>query len=95
MTFNGTHKKGMQADIQTKAFNFEDKCESDNFIMTQGQAMHIRGNLTGHLEVLVDEINGVVGGTPLFYFYDTNGDLYDSVDFATISGNSIWDGTVP
>ena len=46
---------------------FEEKCESDAFIFWSGQLISIPGNLTGHVEVLInikqavglDEVTGV------------------------------------
>ena len=56
--------------------------------------MHIRGNLTGHLEVLVDTINGVAGTTVLFYFYDTDGNIFDEVTLTEITAGAPFDGSV-
>lgn len=56
--------------------------------------MHIRGNLTGHLEVLVDTVNGVAGTTVLFYFYDTDGNIFDEVTLTEITANAPFDGSV-
>ena len=84
MTFNGTAYTGNEGDIETKALIFADKCDSHNFVMTQGQALHILGNLTGSLEVLIDTVNMVATTTTIFYFYDTNGMIFDEVTRAEI-----------
>ena len=57
--------------------------------------MHILGNLTGHLEVLIDTVNGVATDTVIFYFYDTNGNIYDEVTRAEIMAQAPFDLTAP
>jgi hypothetical protein len=55
--------------------------------MTQGQQIHIRGNLTGHLEVLFDSENAFTerDSETLFYFYGKDGKIYAEVTFSTVS----------
>jgi hypothetical protein len=58
---------------------FEEKCESDAFIFWSGQVISIPGNLTGHVEVLVNTIqaneflNDPPADWPILEFYDEDG----------------------
>ena len=52
-TFNGTANDTEEA-IETFGLRFEDKCETDSFLFTSGQTIILEGNLTGHMEVLID-----------------------------------------
>ena len=51
MSFDGTIPAG--STIGTPELWFADKCESENFIMLGGQEIHLAGNFTGTLEVLI------------------------------------------
>ena len=56
-TFNGTFDEdphNAPVRPQVEALIFEEKCESDAFIFWSGQLISIPGNLTGHVEVLVN-----------------------------------------
>jgi len=58
---------------------FEDKCESDAFIFWSGQVISIPGNLTGHVEVLVNTIQAneflddAATDWPIIEYYDADG----------------------
>lgn len=51
MSFDGTI--AAESTIGTPELWFEDKCDSENFIMLGGQEIHLAGNFTGTLEVLI------------------------------------------
>lgn len=53
LSFNGTASDADDG-IKVKSLSFEDKCENDAFVFTSGQRVDILGNLTGHLEVLLE-----------------------------------------
>ena len=48
-----------------RALEFEEKCEADAFIFWAGQVIEIPGNLTGHVEVLINEVWADAHLTPL------------------------------
>ena len=65
MSFNGTRSsaaRGVDADFNldtvealTPELHFEDKCESENFLLLDGQEVHIKGSLLGTLEIVISE----------------------------------------
>ena len=55
-TFNGT-ASGTSHLPKIKNLIFEDKCEADTFILLDGQTIVIKGNLTGSMEVVIQEDN--------------------------------------
>lgn len=90
-TFNGTasdaDNSAADADpgnIKTKNLIFEDKCEADAFVMSAGQTIVIMGNLTGHLEVLLDTEHLDNTGATLDTFVDMmfgGSDSFDLFEF--------------
>ena len=65
MSFNGTRSsaaRGVDDDFNldtvealTPELHFEDKCESENFLLLDGQEVHIKGSLLGTLEIVISE----------------------------------------
>lgn len=81
-TFNGTfdtdtHINPTNAAL-IKALKFEDKCEADVFIFWSGQVISVPGNMTGHIEVLINRIQlpfvaATTGVLPVLEYYDVDG----------------------
>ena len=65
LSFNGTRSaatRGVLDDFdleatptQTPEIHFEDGCESENFLVLDGQEVHIKGTLLGTMEILISE----------------------------------------
>ena len=70
MSFDGTRADQTVLTPATPEIWFADKCESENFLMLDGQEVHLTGNYLGTLEVLVpnalctsgdaDELNAII-----------------------------------
>ena len=52
MSFDGTRAGATPA---TPEIWFADKCESENFLMLDGQEIHLAGDFVGTLEILIPD----------------------------------------
>ena len=52
MSFDGTRAAGT---VETPEIWFADKCESENFLMLDGQEVHLAGDFIGTLEILIPD----------------------------------------
>ena len=55
MSFDGTRADQDVLTPATPEIWFADKCESENFIMLDGQELHLAGDFIGTLEILIPD----------------------------------------
>ena len=76
MSFDGTRADQTVLTPATPEIWFADKCESENFLMLDGQEVHLAGDFIGTLEILIPSglcNTGVHDNTDAIIFYRSDG----------------------